>query len=131
MRLEGRTALVTGGASGIGAATARRLAAEGARVAVGDLNADGAREVAAELDGFATELDVTDTASVGRAVAAVTDAVGPVDILVNNAGTDRFAFFVNSDEALWDTVLGVNLRGVIAVTHAVLPGMQERRAGSI
>src|SRR6201999_3634859 len=131
MRLEGRTALVTGGASGIGAATARRLAAEGARVAVGDLNLDGAREVAAELDGFATELDVTDTASVGRAVAAVTDAVGAVDILVNNAGTDRFAFFVNSDEALWDTVLGVNLRGVIAVTHAVLPGMQERRAGSI
>jgi 2-hydroxycyclohexanecarboxyl-CoA dehydrogenase len=126
MRLEGRTALVTGGASGIGAATARRLAAEGARVAVGDLDLERAREVAGEIDGFATGLDVTETASVGRAVAATTDALGPVDVLVNNAGTDRFAFFVNTDEALWDFVLGVNLRGVLACTHAVLPAMHER-----
>src|SRR5215218_4686665 len=126
MRLEGRTALVTGGASGIGAATARRLAAEGARVAVGDLDLERAREVAGEIAGLATGLDVTDTASVGRAVAATTDALGPVDVLVNNAGTDRFAFFMNTDEALWDFVLGVNLRGVLACTHAVLPAMHER-----
>jgi 2-hydroxycyclohexanecarboxyl-CoA dehydrogenase len=131
MRLEGRTALVTGGAGGIGAATARRLAAEGARVAVGDLALDGAREVAAEIDGLATTLDVTDTASVAAAVAAVADALGPVDILVNNAGTDRFAFFVNTDPDLWDHVLGVNLRGVLACTHAVLPTMQERGGGVI
>ncbi|HLB21440.1 MAG TPA: SDR family oxidoreductase, partial [Solirubrobacteraceae bacterium] len=57
--------------------------------------------------------------------------LGEIDVLVNNAGTDRFAFFVNSDEQLWDFVLGVNLRGVLAVTHAVLPGMQQRRSGSI
>jgi 2-hydroxycyclohexanecarboxyl-CoA dehydrogenase len=126
MRLEGRTALVTGGAGGIGAATARRLAAEGARVAVGDLDVDAARAVAGEIDGVASELDVADTASVGRAVAEATDALGPIDVLVNNAGTDRFAFFVNTDEALWDFVLGVNLRGVLACTHAVLPSMQER-----
>jgi 2-hydroxycyclohexanecarboxyl-CoA dehydrogenase len=131
MRLEGRTALVTGGAGGIGAATARRLAAEGARVAVGDLDLDAAREVAAEIDGLATELDVTHTASVGRAVAATGDAFGPVDVLVNNAGTDRFAFFVKTDEALWDFVLGVNLRGVLACTHAVLASMQERGGGTI
>ena len=131
MRLEGRTALVTGGASGIGAATARRLAAEGARVALGDLDLDTARAVAAEIDGVATELDVTDTGSVGRAVAAVADALGPVDVLVNNAGTDRFAFFVKTDEALWDFVLGVNLRGVLACTHAVLGSMQERGGGTI
>jgi 2-hydroxycyclohexanecarboxyl-CoA dehydrogenase len=131
MRLEGRTALVTGGAGGIGAATARRLAAEGARVAVGDLDLDTARTVAAEIDGVATELDVTDTGSVGRAVAAVGDALGPVDVLVNNAGTDRFAFFVKTDEALWDFVLGVNLRGVLACTHAVLGSMQERGGGTI
>ncbi len=129
MRLEGKTALVTGGASGIGAATARRLAAEGARVAIGDLDVDGARAVAGELDGFACALDVTDTDSVRAGVAAAVDALGEIDVLVNNAGTDRFAFFVNSDEELWDFVLGVNLRGVLAVTHAVLPSMQERRSG--
>jgi len=131
MLLEGKTALVTGGASGIGAATARRLAAEGARVAVGDLDADGARAVTGELDGFAFELDVADAASVRDGVAAAEQALGPIDVLVNNAGTDRFAFFVNTDEELWDFVLGVNLRGVLAVTHAVLPGMQQRRTGSI
>src|SRR4051794_38535318 len=131
MRLEGRTALVTGGASGIGAATARRLAAEGAAVAVGDVDAEGARAVAAEIDGFAAALDVTDTASVGRGVAAVADALGPVDVLVNNAGTDRFAFFVHTDEALWDHVLAVNLRGVLACTHAVLGSMHERGGGII
>jgi 2-hydroxycyclohexanecarboxyl-CoA dehydrogenase len=54
-----------------------------------------------------------------------------VDVLVNNAGTDRFSYFIHSDEQLWDFVLGVNLRGVLAVTHAVLPGMQERRRGAI
>jgi len=131
MRLEGSTALVTGGASGIGAATARRLAAEGARVAIGDLNEDGARVIAAELDGFACALDVADTASVGTAVAAAVRALGDIDVLVNNAGTDMFSFFINTDEALWDFVLGVNLRGVLAVTHAVLPRMQERRTGAI
>jgi 2-hydroxycyclohexanecarboxyl-CoA dehydrogenase len=131
MRLDGKTALVTGGASGIGAATARRLAAEGASVAIGDVNEDGAKSVAGELDGFACGLDVTDTGSVRAGVAAVVDALGEIDVLVNNAGTDRFSFFVNSDEQLWDFVLGVNLRGVLAVTHAVLPKMQERRTGAI
>jgi 2-hydroxycyclohexanecarboxyl-CoA dehydrogenase len=131
MRLEGRTALVTGGAGGIGAATAQRLAAEGARVAVGDIDLDAARTVAAGIDGLATALDVTDTASVGRAVAQTADALGPVDVLVNNAGTDRFAYFVHTDEQLWDFVLGVNLRGVLACTHAVLPAMHDRRGGII
>jgi 2-hydroxycyclohexanecarboxyl-CoA dehydrogenase len=131
VRLEGKTALVTGGASGIGAATARRLAAEGARVAVCDLNEQGAREVAGELDGFACAMDVADTATVRPAVAACVAELGAIDVLVNNAGTDRFAFFVNTEEELWDFVLGVNLRGVLAVTHAVLPSMQERRSGAI
>src|SRR6266516_2204289 len=131
MRLEGRVALVTGGAGGIGAATSRRLAAEGARVAVTDRNLEGAREVAAELDGGAFELDVTSTDSIGAAVSAIEEALGPVDVLVNNAGDDEFGFFVKTEEPMWDRVLGVNLRGVIAVTHAVLPGMQERRRGRI
>jgi len=131
MRLEGRTALVTGGASGIGAATARRLAAEGARVTVADLNELGARAVAGEIDGAAVVMDVADTTSVRTGVAAAVDAHGPVDVLVNNAGTDRFAFFVHTDEELWDFVLGVNLRGTLAVTHAVLPSMHERAGGVI
>ena len=131
MRLEGRTALVTGGAGGIGAATTRRLAAEGARVAIGDVQFDQARELAGEVDGLAVELDVTDVHSVGEAVKAIASKLGPVEVLVNNAGTDRFAFFVNTDEALWDFVLGVNLKGVLACTHAVLPAMQERGGGSI
>jgi 2-hydroxycyclohexanecarboxyl-CoA dehydrogenase len=129
--LGGRTALVTGGASGIGAATARRLAAEGARVGVVDINEDGAREVARELDGFGCALDVADAESARAGVAQVVGELGEIDVLVNNAGTDRFSYFVHTDEELWDFVLGVNLRGVLAVTHAVLPGMQERRAGAI
>jgi 2-hydroxycyclohexanecarboxyl-CoA dehydrogenase len=127
MRLEGRIALVTGGASGIGAATARRLAAEGARVAVADVDEAGARSVASEIDGTAIRMDVTDVESVRAGVAAT----GEIDVLVNNAGTDRFAFFVNTDEALWDFVLAVNLRGTIAVTHAVLDAMQKRGRGAI
>jgi len=131
MRLEGRTALVTGGGSGIGAATARRLAAEGARVAVADIDETSARAVAGELDGVALAVDVADAASAVAAGAAATEALGAIDVLVNNAGTDRFAFFVHTDPALWDLVLGVNLRGVIAMTHAVLPGMHARGRGAI
>jgi 2-hydroxycyclohexanecarboxyl-CoA dehydrogenase len=131
MRLESRTALITGGASGIGAATGRRLAAEGARVALADLNLDGARDVAGEFDGFALTMDVADASSAREGVAAAAEEIGPIDILVNNAGTDRFAFFVHTDEELWDFVLGVNLRGTLAVTHAVLPSMHERGGGTI
>jgi 2-hydroxycyclohexanecarboxyl-CoA dehydrogenase len=131
MRLEGRTALVTGAGSGIGAATARRLAAEGARVALADIDADSARAVAGDIDGEAIHMDVADTQSVTAGVAAAVHALGPIDVLVNNAGTDRFSFFIHTDPELWDFVLGVNLRGVIAVTHAVLPSMQERGGGSI
>jgi len=131
MRLEGRTALVTGGASGIGAATARRLAAEGAHVIVGDLDQDGAREVVAEIDGTAIELDVADVSQAHAAIAQVMTDVAPIDILVNNAGTDRFAFFVHTDEELWDFVLGVNLKGTLNCTHAVLASMHERGGGAI
>jgi 2-hydroxycyclohexanecarboxyl-CoA dehydrogenase len=131
MRLEGRIALVTGGASGIGAATARRLAAEGARVSVADLDEAGARSVASEIDGLPVRMDVADASSVRAGVEQAETALGPVDVLVNNAGTDRFSFFVNTDEALWDFVLAVNLRGTIAVTHAVLDGMQRRGRGAI
>ncbi len=128
MRLEGRKALVTGGASGIGAATARRLAAEGAEVWIGDLNEDGAGEVAAEISGHAVRLDVTDPDS---AKAAVEAAGGTLDILINNAGMDEFGFFAETTPEQWHRVLGVNLVGVMACTHAALPGMRAAGYGRI
>jgi 2-hydroxycyclohexanecarboxyl-CoA dehydrogenase len=131
MRLEGKTALVTGGASGIGAATSRRLAAEGARVAICDLNLDRAREVAAEIGAEAFAMDVTDGASVGEAIAAVRQSLGAPTLLVNNAGNDEFAFFQNTDEGLWQRVIDVNLMGVLRVSHAALPGMMEAGYGRI
>ena len=124
-------ALVTGGASGIGAETCRRLAAEGARVAVTDMNLEPARQVAAELDGAAFELDVRSDESIAAAVRGAADELGPIDVLVNNAGYDEWGWFGQTDAALWDRVLAVNLRGVLAVTHAVLGGMQEGRRGRI
>ncbi len=130
MRLEGQIAIVTGGASGIGAATCRRLAAEGARVAVCDVNLDGAREVAGELDANDYEMDVTSAYSVRHAVECVERDIGPVSILVNNAGTDWFGFFKDTDEDLWARVVDINLMGVLRATHAVLPGMIERGGGA-
>jgi len=131
VRLEGRIALVTGGASGIGAATSRRLAAEGATVAVTDLNESAANELAEEIGAGAYPLDVRDGHSIAAALAQVEEDLGPLDVLVNNAGLDEFGFFVRTDPAMWERVLGVNLTGTIAVTHAVLPGMQERGRGRI
>lgn len=127
MRLEGRKALVTGGASGIGAAIAARLAAEGAEVWVGDVDAAGAERVAGEVAGHALELDVADTAS----ARAATEATGVLDILVNNAGTDLFGFFTYTTPEQWRQVLDVNLLGVLNCTHAALAGMQEAGCGRI
>ena len=87
--------------------------------------------MAAEIDATAIELDVTDVAGAHAAIAAIAAELAPIDILVNNAGTDRFAFFVHTDEELWDFVLGVNLKGVLNCTHAVLPSMHERGGGAI
>jgi len=126
-RFDNKAAIVTGGGSGIGAATCRRLAAEGAHVAVTDINVDSAREVAAEISGDAYEVDVRSPESIRAAVGQI----GDIHILVNNAGTDAFGFFIHSTPEMWDLVIGVNLVGTLAVTHAVLPGMQERRGGSI
>jgi 2-hydroxycyclohexanecarboxyl-CoA dehydrogenase len=128
VRFEGRRALVTGGASGIGAAVARRLAAEGAEVTIGDLNLEGATEVAGEISGLSIQLDVTD---LGSAQAAVDSAGKPLDILVNNAGTDEFGFFTQTTPEQWEKVIAVNLKGVLNCTFAALPGMQEAGYGRI
>ena len=138
MKLAGKTALVTGGARGIGEAIVTTLAAEGAAIAVCDLDLDGARAVAetvASTPGVATtaaQMDVSQRASVAAAVEAVEAALGGIDILVNNAGIDIVKPFVESTEEEWDKVIGVNLRGPIHTCHVVLPGMIERdRGGAI
>ena len=127
MRLEGRKALVTGGASGIGAATAARLAGEGAEVWIGDIDLEGAEQVAAEVSGHAVELDVTDLSAAEAAVAAS----GKLDILVNNAGMDEFGFFPQTTPEQWARVVAVNLTGVLNCTAAALPGMQQAGYGRI
>jgi 2-hydroxycyclohexanecarboxyl-CoA dehydrogenase len=131
MRFEGRVALVTGGAGGIGAATCRRLAAEGARVAVCDLDRAKCNEIAAEIDGGGYEMDVTSTKSIGAAVAAAEAELGPIGVLINNAGLGADMFLLKTTEEMWEASLAVNLRGCIAVTHAVLGGMHERGGGAI
>jgi NAD(P)-dependent dehydrogenase (short-subunit alcohol dehydrogenase family) len=127
MRLEGRKALVTGGAQGIGAAIARRLAAEGAEVVIGDLKEEDAAKVAGEISGEAVLLDVANPETVADAV----ERLGPFAILVNNAGTDDFGFFTDMTPERWRRLLAINLEGVFACTHAVLPGMQEAGYGRI
>lgn len=127
MRLEGRKALVTGGASGIGAAIAARLAAEGAEVWVGDIDVEGAERVAGEISGNSVELDVTDHA----AAKSVIEGIGTLDVLVNNAGTDEFGFFTYTSPEQWQRVLAINLGGVLNCTHAALPAMQQAKYGRI
>jgi 2-hydroxycyclohexanecarboxyl-CoA dehydrogenase len=127
VRLEGRKALVTGGASGIGAAIAARLAAEGAEVWVGDIDLEGAETVAGEVNGHALSLDVTDLAAAQTAV----EATGRLDILVNNAGMDEFGFFPTTTPEQWARVIAVNLGGVLNCTAAALPGMQQAKYGRI
>jgi 2-hydroxycyclohexanecarboxyl-CoA dehydrogenase len=127
MRLEGKRALVTGGASGIGAAIAARLAAEGAEVWVGDIDVPGAEKVASEIAGHALELDVTDLASAEAAV----EAAGGLQILINNAGTDEFGFFTQTTPQQWQRVIAINLVGVLNCTYAALPGMQQAKYGRI
>lgn len=133
MRLANKVALVTGGASGMGAATARRFAREGAKVAIADvLDAEG-QAVAAELGeaGLYCHLDVTDDAGWAAAIEAVTGRFGGLDILVNNAGISGSAYADVLDADAWHKVMGVNATGTfLGMRHAV-PVMRGRGGGSI
>jgi 3-oxoacyl-[acyl-carrier protein] reductase len=133
--LSGRVALVTGAGSGIGRATALRLAADGAVVGCLDRNGDGARAVAAEIEssgGWALALiaDVTDPVAVGEAARRLR-ALAPIAILVNNAGVPGGGRFVDVSFAAWRRVLDVHVDGAFHVTQAVLPGMLEAGWGRI
>src|SRR4051795_6038279 len=121
-----RVALVTGGARGIGRAIALALAADGRRVAIGDLiepeDPGGLQTV---------RLDVTDSASVAAAVETVERELGSVDVLVNNAGWDEMRRFLESDEPFWDRVIDINFKGGLRTTRRIAPGMVERGWGRI
>ena len=134
--LNGKTVIVTGGGGGIGGATCRRFAAEGAKVAVFDMNMDAAQKVATEINAAggsaaAFACNITDRAQVDAAVAATEAQLGPVDVLVNNAGWDVFKPFVKTVPAEWDKLIAINLTGALHMHHAVLPGMVARNYGRI
>jgi 2-hydroxycyclohexanecarboxyl-CoA dehydrogenase len=135
-RFQDKTVIVTGGGGGIGGATSRRFAQDGARVAVFDMNLEAAEAVAAQIraDGGqaqAFRCDITDRPGVDAAVAAVLERFGPIDVLVNNAGWDVFKPFTKTEPAQWDKLIAINLTGALHMHHAVLPGMAARKAGRI
>ena len=135
-RFEDKTVVVTGGGGGIGGATCRRFAREGARVAVLDLNPGAAETVAARIEAeggraLALRCDITERASVDAAVAAVLERFGAIDVLVNNAGWDVFRPFAKTEPAQWEKLIAINLTGALHMHHAVLPGMAARKAGRI
>ena len=134
--LTGKVVLITGGAGGIGKATCCRFVAEGAKVAILDLNKAAAEALAAELNAKGGSVraygaDLTDLAAVTAAVAAAEADLGPIDILVNNAGWDSFSPFLQSTPDYWQKIIAINLTGVLNVTHTVLKGFVERKSGRV
>jgi NAD(P)-dependent dehydrogenase (short-subunit alcohol dehydrogenase family) len=126
-RLQGKSALVTGGGSGIGRAICVRFASEGASVVVADVVGERAEEVSGTIGGRAVQVDVTVAADVARMV----EAAGPVDVLVNNAGGGMANGVLEIDEAEWDHDVELNLKSAFLCSKAVLPGMIERGGGVI
>lgn len=129
MQLTDKVAIVTGGASGIGAACCRAFAAAGALVAVVDRNGGGAGAVADEIKGIGVACDVSDEASVNAMVAEVEERLGPVDVLFNNAGVATGGDILTVDPAVWDQQWGINVMAHVYAVRAVLPGMLERGNG--
>ena len=133
--LKDKTAIVTGAASGIGKAIAGRLGEEGCKVAILDLNGDGAQATAdiqaAGGTAFAYRTDITDRASVAASVEQVERDAGAIGILINNAGWDLPMGFLDSDRAFWDKVIAINLYGPLNMHHVVLPRMIELMVSTI
>jgi len=136
MRLDGKIALVTGGVSGIGKATALELARQGANVIVADVNQEGGAATVAEAKaaGLAVEyvvLDLADLASIDACAAGVLQRHGRVDVLVNAAGWDRIQPFLEATSEFMDRVLAINLRGPIGLTQKLVPAMAAAGYGKI
>ncbi|UWQ53600.1 SDR family oxidoreductase [Leisingera caerulea] len=134
MRLAGKTAIVTGGASGFGAGIVRKFLSEGARVMIADINGAAAEDMAAELGSntIAQAVDVSDRASVAAMAEAALAAFGRVDILVNNAGVTHLpAPLEEISEDDFDRVMGVNMKSVYLTARALVPHMKANKAGAI
>ena len=134
MRLQNKVAIVTGAASGFGAEIARQYIAEGAKVAVADINEAGAQSVAAALgaSALAVRCDVTQRADIDALVKATLDAFGRLDIVVNNAGwTHRNQPLLDVDEAAFDRVYAINVKSIFHMVHAVVPLMRRQKSGVI
>lgn len=129
--LRGAVVAITGGGRGIGLAIAQAFAAQGAHVAIGDIDEELAREAAASLDGFGGKLDVRERASFAAFLDATEKALGPIDVLINNAGIMPTGPFTDEPDAISDTQIAVNLRGVILGCKLTLPGMAQRERGHI
>jgi len=132
--IAGRRAIVTGGASGIGRTTALRLAAEGAVVAIFDIDAAGAAETVAQArpgQAAAYAVDISDRDVVAAAVQDFEAAHGPTELLANIAGWDKAAAFLDSDRALWDKIIAINLYGPLNLHHVVVRGMAARGFGRV
>jgi 3-oxoacyl-[acyl-carrier protein] reductase len=131
--LEGKTAIVTGAATGIGAATAKLLAARGARVVVAGLQGDALQETVDQIEGeaVAIEADVSDPAQIEAVAARAQEAFGGTDILVNNAAIYPLGPWHEADAAEWDAVFATNVRGYFLLAKAVRPQMLARGGGSI
>lgn len=135
MKLDGKIAVVTGAGSGMGRAIAQEFATQGARIAAIDINAAAVTETVASLGagrGVALTGDISDSAATARMVVEAEAAFGRVDILVNCAGVlDGYAPITETDDALWDRILGINLKGAFLLSRAALPGMVARGQGVI
>lgn len=131
--LAGRRALLTGGASGIGRATCIRLVEEGCRVGILDINEAGAAETSRRCANpvWAKRTDIADRAAVAEAVTRFERDIGPVDLLANIAGWDLIRNFLDTDTALWDRIIGINLYGPLHLHHVVVPGMVSRGFGRV
>jgi NAD(P)-dependent dehydrogenase (short-subunit alcohol dehydrogenase family) len=129
MDLNGKVSIITGAASGIGAASARAFAAAGAKVAVVDRNADGARAVAEEIGGLALPCDIADESAVNQLVATTETELGQVDVLFNNAGVATGGGPLETPIDVWDSQWQINVMSHVYAIRAVLPGMLERGSG--
>ena len=130
-KLDGKIAIVTGAGQGIGRGIAEKLAAEGATVAVTDINDATAKETAQAVGGVGIACDVTSREDVAAMVAQVQQQFGRIDVLVNNAGWDKVGTFVDSDPADWDRIIAINLYGVLHTCKAVLPIMAGQGGGTV